>query len=311
MFSVVRLRLLFAWLVAATATNLAGPLSAAGAEPPLEIVTTIPVLKDLAEQVGQSHVRVKSLLTGMENEHTYSPKPTDLIAVRKARLLFEIGLGLEVWVSSLLKNAGSPSVSVITTSRGVPLLYDDAADHDDHPQDGPNTHRSGNPHIWMDPNNVEIMARHIADALIAVDPVHAEDYRRNLAAYLAQVDKLRRELLERVSRLSDRRIVAHHPAWPYLAKRFGFEIVATIQIHAGAEPSALQIQQLISKIKKERLKVIASEIQLSQRIPHLLAKETGATVVILTTLPGGVPNTDSYLDMLRYNVLKLAEALEN
>ncbi|MCP9451065.1 MAG: metal ABC transporter substrate-binding protein [Nitrospira sp.] len=305
-------RLLFALLVSVTATNFAGCMSVAGAEPVIEIVTTIPVLKDLAEQVGRSHVRVKSLLTGLENEHTYSPKPTDLIAVRKARLLFEIGLGLEVWVSSLVKNAGSPSLSVITTSRGVPLIHDDAeGDHDARPPDGVNAHRSGNPHIWMDPNNVEIMVRHIADALIAVDPAQAEDYRRNLAAYLEQVDKLRRELLERVSRLPDRRIVAHHPAWPYLAKRFGFEIAATIQIHAGAEPSALQVQQLIGKIKKERLKVIASEIQLSQRIPHLLAKETGATVVLLTTLPGGLPGTESYLDMLRYNVLKLAEALEN
>ncbi|MFN3681204.1 MAG: metal ABC transporter substrate-binding protein [Nitrospira sp.] len=303
-------RLWLALLLAILATDLANCRSTARADPPIEIVTTLPVLKDLAEQVGRPHVRVKSLLTGWENEHTYSPKPTDLIAIRRARLLFEIGLGLEVWVASLVKNAGSPSLSVITTSRGVPLIHDDAEDHHQ-PSDNVTTHRLGNPHIWMDPNNVEVMARHIADALIAVDPAQAENYRRNLAAYLEQVDKLRRELLERVSRLPDRRIVAHHPAWPYLAKRFGFEIAATIQIHAGAEPSALQLQQLIGKIKKERLKVIASEIQLSQRIPHLLAKETGATVVILTTLPGGLPGTESYLDMLRYNVLKLAEALES
>ena len=38
----------------------------------LNIVVTIPVLKDLTEQVGGSHVRVTSLLSGYENEHTYS-----------------------------------------------------------------------------------------------------------------------------------------------------------------------------------------------------------------------------------------------
>jgi hypothetical protein len=32
--------------------------------------------------------------------------------------------------------------------------------------------------------------------------------------------------------------------------------------------------------------------------------------VVLTAMPGGVPGTDSYLDMLRYNVTKLAEALD-
>jgi hypothetical protein len=42
----------------------------------------------------------------------------------------------------------------------------------------------------------------------------------------------------------------------------------------------------------------------------MLAKETGARVVVLTTLPGGLPHTETYLDMLRYNVLQLANALD-
>ncbi|MCG3770559.1 MAG: hypothetical protein JW384_01709 [Nitrosomonadaceae bacterium] len=55
---------------------------------------------------------------------------------------------------------------------------------------------------------------------------------------------------------------------------------------------------------------MVSEIQLSQKIPDLLAKETGARVVVLTTLTGGLPNTATYIDMLRYNVLQLTNALE-
>ncbi len=89
------------------------------------MVVTIPVLKDLAEQVGGPYIRVTSLLKGYENEHTYSPKPSDLIAVRKARLLFEVGLGLEVWVANLVKNAGSASLMTITTSKGIGVIRDD------------------------------------------------------------------------------------------------------------------------------------------------------------------------------------------
>jgi hypothetical protein len=33
-------------------------------------------------------------------------------------------------------------------------------------------------------------------------------------------------------------------------------------------------------------------------------------VVVLTTLTGGLPHTETYLDMLRYNVLQLANALD-
>jgi ABC-type Zn uptake system ZnuABC Zn-binding protein ZnuA len=272
---------------------------------PVNVVVTIPVLKDLAEQVGGRHVRVTSLLKGYENEHTYSPKPSDLIAVRNAQLLLEVGLGLEVWVANLVRSAGRPSLAIVTTSKGIGLISDDHEETASH--DG---HAGGNPHVWMDPENAITMMRHVTEALIAADPSHAEEFRRNQAAYLKRLDQLRSELTERLRHLADRRFIAHHPAWPYFARRFGFVIVGTIQAQSASEPSAIQLQKLISTMKKQGVKAVVSEIQLSQRLPELLARETGARVVVLTTLPGGLPRTDTYLDMLRYNVLQLANALE-
>jgi ABC-type Zn uptake system ZnuABC Zn-binding protein ZnuA len=295
-----------------SAALLAAPLAlAALPDEPLNVVVTIPVLKDLAQQVGGPNVRVTSLLNGYENEHTYSPRPSDLVAVRKARLLFEVGIGLEVWVSSLVKNAGSPSLRVVTTSQGIGLIRDHTGHRDGARQGGETIGSDGNPHIWLDPENVAIMLRHITEALIAADPTHATDFRNRQAVYLRKLDQLRKELSDRVKSLPDRRFVAHHPAWPYMARRFGFDMAATILMQSGAEPSALQLQSLIGKIKKERIKVIVSEIQLSQKLPTLLAKETKTRIVVLTTLPGGVPGTETYIDMLRYNVLQLANALES
>ncbi len=297
------------WALLMSHGLLAAPLALAlSPNEPLNIVVTIPVLKDLAEQVGGPHVRVTSLLSGYENEHTYSPKPSDLVAVRKARLLFEVGIGLEVWVSSLVKNAGSASLLVVTTSKGIALLRD-RPEHDGAALATLEDER-GNPHVWMDPENATTMMRHITEALIQVDPAHATEYRANQASYLRKLDQLRGDLSDRITRLADRRFIAHHPAWPYFARRFGFQIVGTIQLQSGSEPSALHLHSLIAKIKRDRIKVVVSEIQLSQKIPELLAKETGARVVVLTTLPGGLPHTETYLDMLRYNVLQLANALD-
>jgi ABC-type Zn uptake system ZnuABC Zn-binding protein ZnuA len=281
----------------------------ADAQDPINVVVTIPVLKDFTEQVGRSHVRVQSLLSGYENEHTYSPKPSDLVAVRKARLLFEIGMGLEVWVASLVKTAGSPSLRVVTTSQGIDVIHDDTGHRHGAHEGETAGGATGNPHIWLDPDNAVVMLRHITEALIQIDPAHTAEYRNNLAAYLQQLDRLRTELSRRVQSLPDRRFIAHHPAWPYFARHFGFEIAGTIQMQSGAESSALHLQSLIAMIRKNRIAVIVSEVQLSQRLPSLLAKETRARVIVLTTLPGGLPGTETYLDMLRYNVLQLADAL--
>jgi ABC-type Zn uptake system ZnuABC Zn-binding protein ZnuA len=274
---------------------------------PIPIVVTIPVLKDFVEQVGGSHVQVLSLLSGLESEHTYSPKPSDIIAVRKARLLVEVGVGLEVWVSALVKNAGSASLQVITTSKGIALIRDQGRD-DGHQAAEDNGH-GGNPHIWLDPENAKIMMRHITEALIKVDSAHASEYRDNQAAYLRQLDQLQKDLMERLKHVTDRRILVYHPAWPYFARRFGFRILDEIVTQAGAEPSAHHLQELIGRIRKEGIRVIVSEPPMNPKVPDVLARETGARVVVLSPLPGAMPGTDTYLNLLRYNVMQLANAL--
>lgn len=285
--------------------TVAQAVDGAKSDEPIPIVVTIPVLKDFVQQVGGSHVQVLSLLSGLESEHTYSPRPSDIIAVRKARLLVEIGVGLEVWVSALVKNAGSPSLRVITTSKGIALIRD----RDESPRSSTDTGHDGNPHIWLDPENVKIMMRHITEALIKVDPSHAGEYRDNQAAYLRQLDDLQKDLGQRLKTITDRRILVYHPAWPYFARRFGFHIVDEIVTQAGSEPSAHHLQELITRIRKEDIRVIVSEPQLNQKIPDVLARGTGARIVVLSPLPGAMPGTETYLKLLRYNVMQLANAL--
>jgi ABC-type Zn uptake system ZnuABC Zn-binding protein ZnuA len=275
----------------------------------LNVVVTLPVLKDWVQHIGGHHVTVTSIMTGYESEHTYSPKPSDLVAIRKAHVLIEVGAGLEVWVSPLVKNAGNAGLVTVTASKGIELLPDHEEVAPGHAGLQTHAHARGNPHVWLDPDGAAIMVRHIADALISIDPKHGEEYRANCAAYLGRLDAVAQDLRRASQQVPDHRIVVHHPAWPYFARYFGFTIAATLLTQPTAEPSARRIQAMIEKIKQNRIKVIVSEAQLNQKLPQLLARETGARVVLLTTLPGAVPGSETYLDMLRYNVIQLVEAL--
>jgi ABC-type Zn uptake system ZnuABC Zn-binding protein ZnuA len=280
-------------------TVLSFPHISTSAEP-LKVVATLPFLKEFAEQIGREHVEVRTLISGLESEHSYSPKPRDLRALREARLLLEVGLGLEVWVSGLVKNADNPRLRIITTSRGVDLLYD-------HPSEA----SLGNPHIWLDPECAKTMVRHIADGFLSVDPAHGDEYRKNLAEYLTQIDRVEKDLQARVAGLPDRRIVTHHPAWPYFARRFGFRIEGDIVRQTGAEPSAAHLAAMARQMKRDKIKVIVSEPQLNQRVALALAGETGARVVVLSPLPGTIKGTESYLALLEYNVAQLVAALQS
>ncbi len=287
--------------------SLTATVPLVSAAEPLNVVVTLPVLKDWVQQIGGPHVRVNSLMTGYESEHTYSPKPSDLVVIHKAALLFEVGAGLEIWVSSLVKNAGNGSLHVVTTSKDIELIQDQpepaGTTHAHH-------HAAGNPHVWLDPAAAATMVQHISNALAAADPAHAPDYGTNTATYLQALTRVQEESLARLRPLTNRTVIVHHPAWPYFARRFDLRIAGTILTQPGGEPSARHLHTLIDTIKRDHVRVIISEVQLNQKLPELLARETGARIAVLTTLPGGVPGTETYLDMLRYNVLQLAQALE-
>ncbi len=290
-------------VAAACLVFLAGSPQPNFASDPLNVVVTVPVLKDFAEQVGGSHVRAISLLSGSENEHTYSPRPSDLVAVRKARVFIEVGMGLEVWVAALVKNAGNSRLLVVTTSKNIARIADRALELET------NGHAAGNPHIWLDPENARLMVGQIAEAFAEADPVRAGDYRANRDRYVQQINALEAELAEQMRPVTDRRVVVHHPAWPYFAKRFGLDIAGEIITQPGAESSARHMQALVKKIREGHIRVIVSEPQLNQKLPQMLARETGARLIVLTAMPGGLPGTGTYLDMLRYNVVQLVQAL--
>ncbi len=279
---------------------------AADASPPgkIKVVTTLNILEDFVRNIGGERVEVRSLLSGLESEHTYTPKPSDIIIVKDAQLLVEVGLGLEVWVKSLVKNASNSKLITVTTSTGVPLLEDKEKDHHDH------DHHRGNPHIWLDPERAKSMMRHITDALSKIDPEGKKYYLSNQAGYFIRIDKMRKDIEMKMSTVKNRRIITHHPAWPYFAERFNLQIADNIQLQAGTESSARHIAKLISEIRKEGIRVLVSEPQLNPNIPKAIADETGVRVVTLTPIPGGLPGTDTYIDMMEYNGSRLAEALQ-
>ncbi len=276
----------------------------------IPVVVTLPVLKDLVEQVGGDHVAVHSLITGIENEHTYTPKPSDVRVIQKARLLVTIGLGLDTWIDSLIQNADRPDLIRITTSTNVPLLFDRGVS-----QTGKG-HPIGNPHIWLDPENIKIMSGHITEGLRRIDSSHQEAYRKNQADFSHRLNQLTQEMVNKVKGLPDahRKVITHHPAWPYFAKRFGFVITGEIQTmmgtHLGSEPSAKQTEKLVWLIRQEKVGVIVSEPQLNPKVPQILSEETGARVIILSPMPGVLAGTQTYLDFIRYNVETLVGALQ-
>lgn len=276
------------------------------ADEPIKVLTTLPILKDLVQEVGRDRVTVTSLLNGIERARTYTPNSTDIVAVQGARMLVQIGFGLDAWVDALAKKADNPRLLIVKSSIGVPVLKNQ--DTNGRPDD---PYEMRDPHIWLDPENAKLMVRHITEGLIKIDPTHKKDYLQNQAKYIQDLDQTQKRLMIKLKPLQNKKIITHHAAWAYFARRFGFIIRGTIVSQLETEPSAIRLSDLVQIIKTDKIRVIVSEPQLDPKLPQFLAQETGARVVVLTLTPGALPGTESYRSMIEYDVEQLVSALKD
>jgi len=292
----------------------------------LRVVTTIGVLADWARQVGGDRLEVTSLLSGNESPHTHEIKPADVKTIADAHILFRVGLGLEEWLDPVVKNAGNKKLVVVDAASGISDVIVDAGHQPksegrrQNPEGRSEAagvkreassveHRSGNPHIWLDPGYAKVGIGNLVQELVRLDPQGESLYRRREAAYFARLDSLNAAIAADLAGLKEKRLITYHDAWPYFARRFGLDIVASVEPIPGQEPSARELARLVDMIRRERIKVVTTEPQLPSALPGMLAKETGVRVLMLNPLLVGPDGTVDYVRELGAGAAALAAAL--
>jgi zinc transport system substrate-binding protein len=237
------------------------------------VVATIPPQQEFVERVGGEHVRVILLVPPGADPHTHEPAPAVLAGVAEADLYAMVGSGIEFEIAWGEKIAAlNPSMAVVNCSQGVEFI---AAD----------------PHIWTSPRNAKVMVENIRDGLIEADPENAEDYRRNAAAYLDDLDALDAEISALIAGSGVRVVLVDHPSWAYLARDYGFEEVAIES--EGKEPSPKRIEHLIRLAEEEGVRVVFASPEHSTRSAGVIAEAIGGSVVTVS------PLKKDYLDNMR------------
>ena len=84
----------------------------------------------------------------------------------------------------------------------------------------------------------------------------------------------------------------------------------TIELKPGIDPTPRHIEQLIAAIKAEHVPVIVREPQFPEKVPKRIAEQTGATMVTLPIMPGGVPRTETYIKMMDYIIGTMVDAVQ-
>lgn len=265
--------------------------SASAARP--VVVATLHPYADLLRQIVGDRAEVVQLLPSGASPHTFDPTPSQARSITGAALVVMNG-GVDAWATRLVASA-APDATLFVVTQSLAF----------HPIQG-NDVVGANPHVWLDPSLMVALTPLLVRALSAVDPADAASFRANGASLAKSLRRLDEELARTMAPLRGAPFVPFHDAWPYFARRYGLDLITSIEPAAGREPSPRTIADAVATIRRTRARAVFDERQLNPRPAQVVAEAAGIPLVTLDPLGGA---NESYQDLMRANVAAIVRAL--
>ena len=268
-------------LLLASASLPGKPVARAGeGQGRLYVVCMTTVLASIVEQVGGPYVQVEAIVPAGFCPGHYDIRPSDVEAVSRADILLG-HIHVFPWVEKLLQAAGR-SVDELKMLHGP----------------------------WNTPEGAISYVKNITEILCSHPGTNStmRDYFTTMNATIcSELEELARSLRARAEELDVGSVKVICMKWqvPFVSW-LGFNITATFKPPERMSPK--EIEDLISKGKKEGVAIVIDNLQSGTEVGTEVAREIGAEHVVLTNFPGAVPGTKTLADMLRYNAHQLFNA---
>jgi zinc transport system substrate-binding protein len=273
----------------------------APSEPPpatgekISVFVSIPPLADFVQRIGGDRVAVSVLVPPGQSPHTYEPTPRQMTELAQAKVFFAIGLPFEKLLTEKL-TAANPNLRIANLRSGIKLrqltpeeAHAEEAD-EPHAEKAAEPQRPGSerpaaepdPHVWLSPKNMHIIASTIAVTLAQIDFAHAEQYSASLQALQKEISAVDARIAQALAPLRGKEFFVFHPAFGYFGDAYGLKQVP-VEVE-GKEPGARQLAEFIREAKARGVKVIFVQPQFSTRSAEAVARAIGGAVVPMDDL---------------------------
>jgi zinc transport system substrate-binding protein len=254
---------------------------------PLRVMTALPPVADLLEDVGGGLVEVHTLLGVGDNPHTFSLRARQLQEFKTVQVYFFLGLGFEEVLLEKLR-ANFVNLKVVDLRKGLTLRRvgaDEGAEHHHDEEGACCQHESAggfDPHVWLDPINCLRMAGNASEVFKAFLPAHKEGLEEAFGALEKRAVALHHKIQEKANGAENRGFFVYHAAFGYFAEAY------KLQQHVlevdGKPPSARHLQEFARKAREAGARRIFIQPQFNPRPAEILAEAIGGQVAMLDPL---------------------------
>ncbi len=281
-----------------------------------KVVTTANWIAYLVERIGGKRVEIiKVLGSPKDDPHRILPRPSYLVAMRKADLLVYNGLFLESgYLPKLVENSRNPKIGPkalgnIELSAYLSTVLERAVNPSRQLVTA-DLHPYGNPHYHFDPRRVLEVSQGLYLRLSELDPSCREYYYENYREYRDLLEAKMRQWLRELEGIKGGEFIEYHKMFEYLADFAEFKIIGTVEPVPGLPPTAAHIEKLIRLIKERKPIGLLTTYYYEDASVRRIEELTGLPYVKLPHDIGTLPNISSYEQLMDSVVDSLVELYE-
>ncbi|OFI36499.1 hypothetical protein BIU82_13455 [Arthrobacter sp. SW1] len=275
----------------------------------LKVAANFYPVQFLAERIGGEDADVTGLTPVGIEPHDLALGGQALQELRESKVLLYLGSDFQPDVERVAKDlpAGTAAVDLLS-SPGLELLDPpEGAEHGaEHAGDH---HEHKDPHVWLDPVRLKLMAEATAEAMSAADGTHAAAYAANLKELLAELEQLDRDLAAKLRNCERRTLLTSHAAFGYFADRYSLKQIPIAGISPDDEPDAKTLAQIAREAETAGVGSVFLEEKLNPALAETVAESIGAETRALSALEFDPGAGKDLISVMRDNGEQLRQGL--
>jgi len=251
------------------------------AEENIEIVCTNSVLADFTSNLITKNVTIDYIMPSGVCPAYYDVKPSDINKIVNADIIISFGSpSMEPWLNDLLSYNENCEI----------IECKDMGE-------------------WNIPTGAISYIEYIKEQLVDIIPEKNQTIIQNSENYILEINDKAEQLKSYIvsNNYSDRKIISMSWQKDFL-EYFGLNVICSY-----APPQSLSLRDelnITEAASDPEVCLIIDNLQSGTDFGAKVASETGAIHVIFTNFPEAIPGTDTYLDMIDYNIQQLIEGIQ-
>ncbi len=261
------------------------------------ITVSIPPLYGLTKAIVGDDFNIEILLTEGAAPETFSPTIKQIAGVQNSDFFFSCNL-LEFEKEVTKRISAQKSVRVVNISADCKLIENEediasgecvdersCKHHEALSEHSHHHHGAVDPHAWLSPFELEVMALNIGEVICAAYPDSAK-YGANLEKLVGEIKKRQVDYGKQLAAGGQKLFLIYHPALSYLARDYGLQQISLE--NDGKNPTPTSLAKVIDIVDKYGINQMMYQVEHPQDVVKPIVDILGVNMIEINPLSADI-----------------------